>query len=164
MEDRSSANDDSAKEQQMTSEEGAAVEEEPTEVAVESTMTSAKKDAGLSVEKWNTKAQQQIESMGDLLMILKDTTLDPAFKYEIDKELKQLYSKEDTVFENLGLNDVLFTDFESLKHENGDTLSLKFKNDTVNLKAKFTIVSEAKDFGGTIEMIEQLKIISVEKY
>lgn len=150
-------------------EAGQAYEEEASE-EVEETSAQAAEYVGEEVEneevylvkKWKNKAKQQLESIEDLVLILKDPALDPAFRIEIEKELKSLYGNKDSVLIDLMSDDVKFKSFKALKVESGDTMSLLFKNHKEVLKAKFIVVSEAKEFGATTEVIERLHLLSIE--
>lgn len=139
--------------------EGAAEYEED---ALESTEAGAKKEASISLDKWNEKAQQQLEYLKDLLVILKDTTLDPAFKIEVKKEVGLLYPAHDSVLHRLVESKLEFNDFKELEIDSGDTLILQFKNLNENVRAKFVVQLEEKDFGNTSEWVEQLKLVSIK--
>ncbi len=156
-----SSEDQSDAKEEMAGEQAENTEEEAS-AAVQNAEENSKKESKLVVKKWKSKAKQQLQSMEDLLLILQDTTLDPAFRIEIEKELSLLYSNQDSVLYELMSKDINFKNFKALELENGDTLSLSFKNKKDGLKAKFVVVSEAKDFGGTTEVIEQLRIISIQ--
>lgn len=147
--------------QYASEEESMAAVEENSEAAEAEYTEGSKKDEALSVKKWKNKAKQQLESIEDLMLILNDSTLDPAFKVEIEKELSLLY--ENALEDTLLSNGVEFKNFKALKLENGDTMSLQFKNHKEILKAEFIVVSESKDFGGSIEFVERLKILSIEE-
>lgn len=150
-------------------EPGQAYEEEASE-EVEETSAQAAEYVGEEVEneevylvkKWKNKAKQQLESIEDLVLVLKDPELDPTFRIEIEKELKLLYTSKDSVLIDLMSNDIKFKNFKTLKVENGDTMSLQFKNNKEVLKAKFIVVSEVKEFGTTTEVIERLHLVSIE--
>lgn len=141
-------------------EEGAAAVEEDSEAAEAEYVEGSKKDEGVSVKKWKKKAKQQLESLEDLMLILNDPALDPAFKVEVEKELNQLY--ENALQDTLLSGELEFKNFKALQLENGDTMSLQFKNQKEVLEAKFVVVSESKDFGGTVEVVERLKVLSIQ--
>ncbi|MCB9196960.1 MAG: hypothetical protein H6600_00730 [Flavobacteriales bacterium] len=122
----------------------------------------SKKDESLSIKKWNDKAKQQLESVQDLMLILNDSELDLAFRVEVEKELGLIYNSQDSVLINLFENEIDFKSFKSLEKKNGDTLSMSFKNNKDNLKAEFIVVMESKDFGGTTELVERLKLLSIK--
>jgi hypothetical protein len=146
---------------QAAQEENAEVAEEYSKVETEYSEPTEQMTS-VSVDKWKTKAQQQLESIEDLVTILKDPVLDPAFKVEIEKQLNLLYNNQDSVLSNFMANDLKFKKFKPLQIESGDTMSISFKNKKELLKAKFVVVFEEKDFGETTEVVERLSIISIE--
>lgn len=154
--------DKSAPEAVYTEEGSAEPEDADFESAAYET-ESSKKDAGPSVDKWKEKAKQQLESLQDLLMLLKDPALDPAFEVEVKKELGQIYSNQDSTLVHLMLDETDFESFSGLTIESGDTMSLNFKNHEQILKAKFVVKSELKKFGETSELIEKLDLISIQE-
>lgn len=144
-------------------EEGEAAAEENSVQAAEYTEEEIENEDSYLVKKWKNKAKQQLESVEDLMMILKDSTLDPAFRFEIEKELNLLYPKKDSMLVDLMSENIQFKNFKALNVENGDTMSLLFKNHKELLKAKFIVVFEAKEFGNTTEMVERLQILSIQR-
>lgn len=152
-------------EDQMAQEENAnAAAMEESEMDTESSSESAKKELSLDVKQWKNKAKQQLESIEDLLLILQDSTLDSDFKIEIEKELNDLYSPiKDSTLYNLFSEDLKFKKFKELKVEEGDTMSLLFKNHKDLLRAEFIVVQETKQFGDITEVVESLKILSIKE-
>lgn len=112
---------------------------------------------------WSSKAKQQLESLEDFILILKDNSIASEFKYEVEKELKLIYLQEDTILNYLMSQDVKFKNIKNLETLQGDTMSLSFKNHKEAFIAKFIVVSETKDFGETTETIERLKLVSIQK-
>jgi len=133
------------------------------EASVESTVESKSTTATINYKKWKNKAKQQLESIEDLVSILKDSTLDIDFKQEIEKELDVLYETRDSASYDLDGHELKFKNFKDLKVESQDTLSLLFKNKKDNLKAAFIVVSETKLFGESTEIVERLKLVSISK-
>lgn len=157
---------DQVMDEEATSEEVSATkemsmaEEEASEATIQQ---SSSKTASSATIKWKKKAKQQLESIEDLALILKDPTLDIDFKLEIEKELNSLYIAKDSSMYNLSSQELNFKKFKDLKIENKDTMSLQFSNKKELLKAEFIIVNETKYFGETTEVVEQLKIVSIKK-
>lgn len=112
--------------------------------------------------KWKKKAKQQLESIQDLIVILKDPSLDSDFKIEIEKELIKVYETIDSSGYDLLANELNFKKFKDLEVEGTDTLTMMFKNDKEQLKAEFIVVEETKMFGETSEVVAQLKLLSIE--
>lgn len=139
-------------------------EEEYTEDSkIESTaqMISDVKMPELDSKVWNNKAKQQLESIQDLVFILKDSLLDLDFRLELEKELAILYSNTDSSMFDINENELDFRSFKKLKIENEDTMSLYFKNKKQNLKAEFIVVKETKIFGETSEVVTQLELVAI---
>jgi len=126
---------------------------------------TAAENASISVDykKWKKKAKQQLESVQDYALILQDSSLDDKFSIEIEKELRSLFDYRDTTMFDIDQKKLNFKKFKELKVENGDTLSIDFKNVKQNLKARFIIVDESKSFGETIEIVKLLKLISIKE-
>lgn len=154
--------EDRATPEAVNMEEGAA---EPQEAESEAAYNEeySKKDEGPSVNKWKDKAEQQLETMQDLLLILKEPGLDPAFEVEVKKELGLIYNNQDSIMNSLFTKKPDFTNFSELVIDNGDTMSLIFQNQAEIYKVKFLVKSELKDFGETSELVEKLNIISIQK-
>lgn len=152
----------------MSEDESRSQKVSPSAEATEEVSASATEEtkatiSNLDAKKWKNKAKQQLESIQDLTLILKDSTLDVDFKSEIEKELNILYPSNDSLGYKLNQNEVDFSNFKALQIENQNTLSLLFKNKKEQLKAVFIVVNETKTFGETSEEVETLKLISIRK-
>lgn len=127
--------------------------------------SSSKKEASKIISSqrlWRKKAKQQLETIQDLAIILKDSTLDQDFKIEIEKELENLYPNIQSLTLTQKNGQVL--NFKRFKYTQVmDTLIVEFKNSKEVLFAKFTLENKTKQFGETVRKIEQLKIVDIQK-
>ncbi len=127
--------------------------------------SSSKKEVskvGSSQRIWRKKAKQQLETIQDLTIILKDSTLDQDFKIEIEKELENIYPNINSL--NLTHENGQSFDFKRFKYSQAnDTLLVEFKNRKEVLLAKFILENKTKQFGESVRKIEQLKIVEIQK-
>lgn len=146
--------------------QSATIDEESTFEEVETVQNTdqLKKEMSNSLshsKKWKKKAKQQLETIQDLALILKDSTLEPDFKIEIENELTNIYPNYRQLTFIKPQQTINFKRFKF--HDYQDTLIVEFKNNKALLSASFIVTTNSKTFGNQVEQIEQLQLIKLEE-
>lgn len=115
-----------------------------------------------SRNKWRKKAQQQLETLEDLLKILQDSSLDKEFKATIEEEVLNIYPTLDSNDYLKTATQLKFKHFRISEKSNNDTIKINFKNKKDQLDALFVINKLEKTFGNSVELTEELKLVSIE--
>lgn len=115
-----------------------------------------------SRNKWRKKAQQQLETLEDLLKILQDSSLDKEFKATIEEEVLNIYPTLDSNDYLKTATQLKFKHFRVSEKSNNDTIKINFKNKKDQLEALFVIDKLEKTFGNSVELTEELKLVSIE--
>lgn len=141
-------------------EEATAMEEAKNDDVMQKELTS--NATSFTPKKWRKKAQQQLETLEDLIKISQDQTLEKEFKTAIEEELHNLYSSLDSNDYFKAPMQLKFKHFSVSDSSNNDTIRIDFKNKKDNLSAFFLVNRTEKQFGNSSELVEEIELITIK--